>query len=106
MSDDLFPAFDMDTREREGWMRRALRELEHVPALYCYPGFMGAVHERLTARGLASKETIGPAPMPPGWDMTAKEWADRAGTLHRYTITPAGLAELARRRADEVGDVL
>lgn len=100
MSEDLFPKFSMPHAEREGWQRRCLREMEAAggSAVCCFPGFMGAFHEGLVEKGLASKETLGPRPMPGDWPYGKKDWAERAGMQHRYTLTDAGRAQLTRWR--------
>lgn len=85
-----------------GWEHRCLTEMaeDGGSVVYCYPGFMGAHHERLVAKGFAERETLGPRPMPADWPHGKKDWASRAGTQHRYSITTAGAAELARLMGD------
>ena len=82
--------------ERLGWEARCLREMAQAggSVVYCFPGLMGAHHERLVSKGLATRETLGPRPMPDDWPYGRKDWAMRAGVQHRYTLTAAGWARL------------
>jgi hypothetical protein len=52
--------------DRLGWESRLLQDLADGPRVYCFPGFTGAICERLVAKGLVSKEARG--------QMAAPEW--------------------------------
>lgn len=84
--------------ERLGWEGRCLREMAERGgfAVCCFPGYMGSHHERLVAKGLATRETLGPRPMPEDWPYGKADWAERAGVQHRYTLTDAGRVRLAQ----------
>ncbi len=42
-----------------GWQARILEDLKAGPLVMCFPGFMGAMAERLVARGLVASEPAG-----------------------------------------------
>lgn len=79
-------------RERLGWERRCLRDMVSAGGTltYAFPGFMGAACERLVAKGLATRETLGSPPRPEWWTHGIKAWRTRVGVENRYTITDAG----------------
>lgn len=79
-------------RERLAWERRALCDIgARGPLTYCYPGFMGAVCERLVAKGLADREHAGRTIKPESWPKGSKF---EAAEQYRYTLTDAGRALL------------
>jgi len=93
------PGFHGSEAERMGWERRALSDMAAAPLVYCFPGFMGAVCERLVEKGLATKQSAGfmapPENVTPrqlkGWGWRAEDYA-----LFRYTITAGGRAALGQ----------
>lgn len=89
--------------ERLGWERRLLSDLAAGPRTYCYPGFTGAICERLVSKGHASREDAGEMPMPEFWPDTSrgrKEWKARGPhPQFTYTITESGRAILAAQEA-------
>lgn len=83
-----------------GWESRCLADMATGDGTltYCFPGFMGAVCERLVAKGLATKEPAGfldpPAGVKPA---TLKQWGWRREDhpLFRYALTDRGSVEAA-----------
>lgn len=84
-------------RESLGWERRLLSDMAAGPVVTCYPGFTGAICERLVAKGLATKTAAGflapPAGMTP---RQLKEWGRKPDDhpKFRYEIAAAGTAFL------------
>ena len=107
---DLFkaaaPAYDPaaeSRREADAWCPHVLQNLAWSPVTYCFPGFMGAVCERLVERGLATKVDAGNMPPPAfvagaGFKSEAelRRWFRQSGPHPQftYTITKAGFATL------------
>lgn len=92
-----------DDSDHLGWERRALEDLTAEPLVYCFPGFMGTVCERLVSKGLATREPAGFLDPPAG--MTARQlnkwgWKSEDHPRFRYTLTAAGRANLAPAMAD------
>lgn len=83
--------------EHLGWERHFLAELAAAPCICCYPGFTGAMHERLVENGHATRTDAGFMPYPEGvTPRQAKQWGWKA-TDHpqfEYAITDAGRAIL------------
>lgn len=97
---DLFkpshgPAWDSEETqdsERRGWERRVLSDLQAGPLVYCYPGFMGAVCERLVASGRVTREPAGfmdPPKVSPQ-KLKAMEWRAEDHQLFRYSLALDG----------------
>lgn len=88
-----------------GWEARYLADLAERPLTACYPGFAGAMLERLAAKGHAIREDAGfmdPEAMNISAEIQATKafktrvrayWRDPS-PMFRYAITPAGLAAL------------
>lgn len=101
--DLLTPVRFMGSDEQDrGWEQRALLGLLATPALCCFHGFMGAVHERLVRKGLATREDAGY--MDPLRGVSEEIQATKKFKAHvrgylkdpfpqfTYTITEAGVA--------------
>lgn len=90
------PDFNGSEKERLGWERRALSDMAERPLVCCYPGFMGAVCERLVAKGLATKEPAGFLPPPdlPPKKLKQMRWRSEDYPQFRYAPTIAGRAIL------------
>lgn len=76
--------FNGSEADRLGWERRALSDMEQGPLVCCYPGFMGAVCERLVAKGLATKEPAGFLPPPDLPPASLKKMGRRAEDYPRF----------------------
>ena len=74
--------------EHLAWERRALSDMAEHGLIYECPGFMGAVCERLLAKGLAAKEFVGfrkpPESVTPR-QLKAWGWRSEDHPLFRYT---------------------
>jgi hypothetical protein len=65
--------------EAVAWEARALADLAQSPRVYCYPGFMGSVCERLVAKGLATRRPAGFLDPPSGMTPAQlRKWGWRA----------------------------
>ncbi len=76
-----------------GWERRALIDLLDGPRTYCFPGFMGAVHERLVRRGYAVRETAGfmaPLPGRTATQLKRDGWNEKDHPQFRYSLSDTG----------------
>jgi hypothetical protein len=84
---DLFPALTAPPApsgdDTAAWERRALTDLASQDLIYCFPGFMGSICERLVSAGYARSEAAG--------------HMSRDHALFRYRITDAGRRNLPCR---------
>lgn len=48
-----------DAEIDQGWEDRLLSDMREAPVVCCFPGFTGAICERLVSRGLAIREDTG-----------------------------------------------
>lgn len=88
-----------------GWEARYLADLAEGPRTACYPGFAGAICQRLVTRGYATREAAGFMD-PEAMNISAEIRSTKAFKAHvraywkdpspmfRYSITPAGLAAM------------
>lgn len=83
--DDAPKPWSPDSDETKlGWERRLLSDLQDGPMVICFPGFTGAICERLVAKGLATREDAGLMPKPANWPKRAK-WERHQ--QYRYAIS-------------------
>lgn len=81
-------------RAQVAWERRALCDMAAQPLVCCFPGFMGAVCERLVGKGLATKQDAGFMSPPPGIPpkKLKKWWRAEDYPQFRYALSTAGRA--------------
>lgn len=93
-----------DAEDRLGWEHRCLSDLAAGPRTYCFPGFMGAVCERLVEKGFATRASAGfmdpvarvhtPSYSPAKLKRYVRDYWKDPFPQFTYTITPAGRVHL------------